>query len=106
MKEIINELKERGFVDDLQRCVNVDAKLHNLNMEGQMYASKHVLLNYIEKLDEKDDLLNKFFDFAMDLAAYTIIKELDLKPDENYELSAKDKIASILALMKVIKEDK
>lgn len=107
MEEIIKELKERGFVKQLQRGINVCSKLGNDDKEGQLFASKKTLVMYIERLKEDDELLDKFLDFAVDVAAESIIKALDLKADENYEVSkGEEALVSLTKLLKSIMEDK
>ena len=110
MQEIIELLKKEGFVDTLQRAVNVSSKFLKRDKERELYASKGTLLKYIEnriKEDENDELADKFCDFAFELAAEAIIKELDLKPDENYECDAKETfIAGLAKLVSDLVEDK
>lgn len=112
MKEIIEELKKRGFVDTLQKATNVMSSIgtsegEKINEEAQFEAGKYALTKYICTLDEDDDLLNKCFDVSLDMLAGEIIKELDLKPEEGYELKGIDKLAMLLGLMKtIVKEDK
>lgn len=107
MQKIIEELKERGFVDTLQRGINVCCKLGGYDEKRNLYASKKTLEKYIDGLEEDDELADKFFDFAMDLATELIIRELDLKPEENYEVNKSEElIFELTKLVKIIAEDK
>ena len=109
MEKIIELLKERGFVDDLQHCVDATTALAGLNEEVQLEASRDTLLKFIQTLDEDDELLDKFFEFATDLAAEAIIKKLDLKPDENYKPDTIERLIAAVMLGKTFnnfKEDK
>lgn len=105
MQEIIEMLKEAGFVDTLQRCINSSHKLMpagEREAEQQLECSKHVLKEFL-KGKGNDKILDKFVDFATDFTVEAIIKELDLKPDESYEPSAgEDALASLLKLIKTI----
>jgi len=99
MERVIELLKERGFVDTLQRCVNATNKLveGGVNEESMLAAGKDTLFKYINKHDENDELFDAFLDFATDMALEAIIKKLDLKPDENYEPDNIEKLITLLA---------
>ena len=107
MKDIIELLKKKGFVDILQHCIDATTALTGeLNKKVQLEASKQTLINYIAELDEDDELNNKFFELAMDLAAEAVIKELDLKPNKDYEPDKIEKLIGALALAEFIKDEK
>ena len=113
MQEIIKKLKERGTVDSLQFCLNAGSKIlgGKLNDEKRNFkALKETLINSILRGDgdEDNELADEFMEFAIDLAAEAIIKELDLKADKNYEADTLDSLIMAMALMtmKAIKEDK
>ena len=110
MQEIIEELKKREIVDILQVALNNMYKMSGgkHDEKAHMRASKCALKSYICGLDdEKDELLDKIFDLALDMVVEAIIKELDLKPDENYEPSELEKALVGFAMMKrFMKEDK
>lgn len=107
MEEIIKLLKERGFVDTLQHCVDVTTVLSgDVDEKIQIEASKDTLIKFIAGLDEDDELNDKFFELAMDLVAEAVIKELDLKPNKDYKPNKIEKLIAALALADVIKENK
>lgn len=106
MEKIIELLKERGFVDNLQYCVDATTALIGMDETTQLEASKDTLLKFMQTLDEDDELLDKFFEFATDVAAEAIIKELNLKADENYEPDAITRLVGAVMLGKIIKNNK
>lgn len=109
MQEIIEELKKREIVDTLQVALNNMYKMSGgkHDEKAHMRASKGALKSYIAGLDDEDELLDKIFDLAMDMVVEAIIKELDLKPDENYKPSELEKALVGFAMMKrFMKEDK
>ena len=108
-QKIIEELKKRGFVENLQHAVDAGYKLLGASEKAQLECSKYTLREYVlDEVDEDDELSEMFIEFATDLAAEAIIKELDLKPNKDYEPSSADKLAVLLGkLFKGInKEDK
>ena len=109
MQKIIEELKKRGFVDNLQNCINVVTKLEGKHEEAQFEASKCVFHQFMSKLDDDDELLDMVIEASTDMFAEALIKELDLKADENYEPSEHEKLvmklADLVATM-MNKEDK
>lgn len=115
VKEIVELLRKEGFVDKLQMSINAayvimkrDVKTlsEESQKECQLSASKHCLKKFMADREDEDELLDKFFELATDLAAEAIFKELDLKPDENYKPDKSDKLVAILALLESMKEDK
>lgn len=110
MQKIIEELKKRGFVDNLQHCVNAATKVGGGKCEeAQLEASKFAFHRFMNKLDDNDELLDMVIEASTDMFAEALIKELDLKPDENYEPDEAEKLigklAEALAIIKN-KEDK
>lgn len=107
MQKIIEELKKRGFVETLQRGIDVCSKMGEANEKAQLHASKKTLENYIHGLEMDDELLDNFLNFATDLATEAIIKELDLKPNKEYEVSKSEElIFELTKLVKNLMEDK
>lgn len=107
MQKIIEELKKRGFVETLQRGIDVCSKIGGANEKAQLNASKKTLEMYIMDLKEDDEFLDKFLDFATDLATEAIVKELNLKPNKEYEVSKSEELIYELAkLARIMKEDK
>jgi len=108
MQKIIEKLKERGIVDNLQFCVNAGAKVigSERHEKAKSAACKAILVDTVLGLDEDDELFEGFLEFAIDMAAEAIIKELDLKADENYEPTTTDKLAMVAAVLDLLKNVK
>lgn len=106
MDEIIELLKEKGFVESLQRAMDATAAMTGeVEEDGRVKASKACLYEFLMKHDDVED---KFVEFASDYAAEAIIKALDLKPNKDYKPDALEKIVALMAGVEVLKnkEDK
>lgn len=104
MQEIIELLKEKGFVDGVQRALDVTtAILGDRDDDSPMNAAKYCLFEFLKKHDDVED---KFVEFASDYAAEAIVKALDLKPNKDYKPDALEKIVALLAGVEVLKKNK
>lgn len=106
MQEIIELLKEKGFVATLQHTLDATSAITGgIPEDASLESSKYCLREFIKR---HEDVQNKFADFAIDSALEAIIKALDLKPNKDYEPDALEKIVALLAGVEVLKnkEDK
>lgn len=86
-------LKEAGVVDTLQEALNLSHKFLPSKDEEKTHieASKHTLKEFLKRKGN-EKILDKFTEFALENALETIVKEMDLKPDESYEPDEMEKM--------------
>lgn len=102
MQEIIKLLKEKGFVDGMQRALDATTAIMGDSEESHVAAAKYCLFEFLKKHTDVED---KFVEFASDFAAETIIKELDLKPNKDYEPTGLEKLVAMLSALELLKNE-